>query len=74
MAMKNCCANCGGKFGLVCHHYWGMRFCCKACKKDFTRIKKWFWEQPFQMAFCRVQELAGSRLVARGPSPPSSPR
>ena len=46
MVVKNCCANCGGKFGLVCHYYWGMRFCCKACKKDFTRIRKWFWFLP----------------------------
>jgi hypothetical protein len=32
---ENRCANCGGKFGLVCHQYWGLRFCRKACKGDF---------------------------------------
>jgi hypothetical protein len=38
---ENRCANCGGKFGLVCHQYWGLRFCRKACKDDFlTRMAK----------------------------------
>jgi hypothetical protein len=32
---ENRCANCGGKFGLVYHQYWGLRFCRKACKNDF---------------------------------------
>jgi hypothetical protein len=47
---ENRCANCGGKFGLVSHHHWGLRFCCKACKggfvartaKDHMRMRKWF--------------------------------
>ena len=26
---ENRCANCGGKFGLVCYHHWGLRFCRK---------------------------------------------
>jgi len=29
---ENRCSYCGGKFGLVCHHHWGLRFCRKACK------------------------------------------
>jgi hypothetical protein len=29
------CANCGGKFGLVCHRHWGLRFCRKVCKTSF---------------------------------------
>ena len=38
---ENRCANCGGKFGLVFHQYWGLRFCRKACKDDFlTRMAK----------------------------------
>jgi hypothetical protein len=48
--LENRCAGCGGKFGLVCHHYWGLRFCRKACKdnfavktaKDHARMRKWF--------------------------------
>jgi hypothetical protein len=32
---ENRCANCGGKFGLVCYHYWGLRFCRKVCKYNF---------------------------------------
>jgi hypothetical protein len=33
--LENRCANCGGKFGLVYHNYWGLRFCRKVCKDDF---------------------------------------
>ena len=29
------CANCGGKFGLVCHRHWRLRFCSKVCKTNF---------------------------------------
>jgi hypothetical protein len=44
------CANCAGKFGLVCHRHWGLRFCRKVCKtnylaktaKDYVRVRKWF--------------------------------
>jgi len=32
---ENHCANCGGKFGLVCYHHWGLRFCRKVCKHNF---------------------------------------
>ncbi len=47
---ENRCASCGGKFGLVCHHHWGMRFCRRACKdrfvaktgRDHARMRKWF--------------------------------
>jgi hypothetical protein len=31
---ENRCANCGGKFGLVCHYHWGMRF----CRKDLVEV------------------------------------
>ena len=48
--LENRCANCGGKFGLVSHSHWGLRFCRKACKegflaktaKDHVRMRKWF--------------------------------
>jgi hypothetical protein len=48
--LDNRCAGCGGKFGLVCHHHWGLRFCSKACKakflaktaRDHACIRKWF--------------------------------
>ena len=44
--VENRCANCGGKFGLVYHHHWGLRFCRKACKDDFlaktARMRTWF--------------------------------
>jgi hypothetical protein len=43
--LKNRCANCGGKFGLVYHHHWGLRFCRKACKDNFlaktARMRRW---------------------------------
>jgi hypothetical protein len=47
---ENCCANCGGKFGLVVQHHWGLRFCRKACKdqhlarsaRDLARLRRWF--------------------------------
>jgi hypothetical protein len=47
--LENCCANCGGKFGLVSHHHWGLRFCRRACKdnflaktaKDHACMRKW---------------------------------
>ena len=46
----NRCAHCGGKFGLVCYHHWGLRFCRKACRdtfvartaKDHLYVKKCF--------------------------------
>jgi hypothetical protein len=39
--MHNRCDNCGGKFGLVTHYHWGLRFCRKACKATFlTRTAK----------------------------------
>ena len=48
------CAHCGGKFGLIYHHHWGLRFCRKACKDDFlaktakdhARVRKWFGRAP----------------------------
>ena len=48
--LENRCANCGGKFGLVYHRHWRLRFCRKACKdnflsktaKDHALMKKWF--------------------------------
>src|SRR5216684_9420346 len=48
--LDNRCAGCGGRFGLVCHHHWGLRFCRKACKanflaktaRDYAWIRKWF--------------------------------
>jgi hypothetical protein len=48
--LENRCAHCGGKFGLICYNYWGLRFCRKACKdyflaknaKDHVRMRKWF--------------------------------
>jgi hypothetical protein len=38
--VENRCAGCGGKFGLVCHHHWGLRFCCKACKTSFLQRRR----------------------------------
>jgi hypothetical protein len=48
--LQNRCSNCGGKFGLVSHHHWGLRFCRKACKdnflaktaKDYACMRRWF--------------------------------
>jgi hypothetical protein len=50
LATNNRCANRGGKFGLVSHHHWGLRFCHKACKdnflaktaKDYACLRRWF--------------------------------
>ena len=47
--LENRCTTCGGRFGLVCHQHWALRFCRKACKdtflakiaKDHSRIRKW---------------------------------
>jgi ribosomal protein S14 len=47
---ENRCANCGGKFGLIHHEHWGLRFCRKACKTNFLArtvrdhawMRKWF--------------------------------
>ena len=60
---ENRCAHCGGKLGLVSHHYWGLRFCRKSCKADFlaasakdhARIRKWFGflpRPPKASSFC----------------------
>jgi hypothetical protein len=38
--LENRCASCGGKFGLVCHYHWGLRFCCKACKTSFLQRQR----------------------------------
>src|SRR3974377_633383 len=38
--LENRCAGCGGKFGLVCHYHWGLRFCCTACKTSFLRRRR----------------------------------
>jgi hypothetical protein len=48
--LANRCAKCGGRFSLVSHHHWGLRFCRKACKEnylakaaqDHARMRKWF--------------------------------
>jgi hypothetical protein len=53
-AAEKRCANCGGKFGLVCHRHWGLRFCRKACKDKFlaklatdhAAMRKWFGLEP----------------------------
>ena len=47
--LENRCSNCGGKLGLVYHH-WGQRFCRKTCKtnflaktaKDYACMRRWF--------------------------------
>jgi transposase len=47
---ENCCANCGGKLGLVSHQLRGLRFCRKGCKenflartaKDYACMRRWF--------------------------------
>jgi hypothetical protein len=38
--LENCCASCGGKFGLICHYHWGLRFCCRACKASFLQKRR----------------------------------
>ena len=48
--LENRCTTCGGRFGLISHQHWGLRFCRKACKdnflakaaKDRSRMRKWF--------------------------------
>jgi hypothetical protein len=31
------CDYCRGKFGLVVHRYWRMRFCCEACAHAYQQ-------------------------------------
>ena len=38
--LENRCSYCGGKFGLVCYHLWGLRFCRKTCKDNFLAKTK----------------------------------
>ena len=38
--LENRCTTCGGKFGLVCQHHRGQRFCCKACKTYFLQKRR----------------------------------
>jgi hypothetical protein len=33
--LENRCDYCGGKFGLVHHSHWGLRFCRRPCKDSF---------------------------------------
>ena len=62
--LENCCAHCGGKFGLVYHNHWGLRFCRKACKDNFlaktaeghARMRKWFG----RLASRSQKDLAGN--------------
>jgi hypothetical protein len=62
--LENRCTHCGGKFGLVCHHHWGLRFCRKACKdnflaktaKDLALMRKWFG---------RAESPKGNRPICR---------
>jgi ribosomal protein S14 len=52
--LENRCSHCGGKFGLVCYHHWGLRFCRKACKNSFNAktakgyacMRRWFGFSP----------------------------
>ena len=45
---ENRCAHCGGKFGLVLHHHWRLRFCRQTCKNHYVskikelRADSWF--------------------------------
>lgn len=47
--LENCCAGCGGKFGLVSYQHWRLRFCSKICKanhlakaaKDHAGLRRW---------------------------------
>jgi ribosomal protein S14 len=47
---ENRCAHCGGKLGLVSHHFQGLRFCRKGCKESFLArtatnyacMRRWF--------------------------------
>ena len=32
--LVNRCARCGGRFGLISHSHWGLRFCRKACREQ----------------------------------------
>jgi hypothetical protein len=49
MKGKNCCVECGGKFGLIVHRHATLKFCRKACKDNFLaklrldqdRMKAW---------------------------------
>jgi hypothetical protein len=48
--IANSCANCGGRFGMVTHRWWGNKFCKRTCKNEYLRelalgrdkIYRWF--------------------------------
>ena len=46
--LENRCARCGGKFGLVTHNNWRLRFCRQTCKDQYAakvkelRANSWF--------------------------------
>lgn len=35
--MKVCCDYCRGRFGLMVHRHWHMRFCSAACVQGYER-------------------------------------
>ena len=44
------CDHCGGRFGMVTHRWWGIKFCKKTCKDAYLRelalgrdkIRRWY--------------------------------
>ena len=70
------CSHCGGKFGLICYHHWGLRFCRKACKdsfiakaaKDYARLRKWLGfearrSQVIRISLVTLETYASSKYI-----------
>src|SRR5262245_43761674 len=73
--LKNRCAHCGGKFGLVCQQHWRLRFCRKACKdkflakmaKEYALMRKWLGWLPHRTTYGNQRTLLGLRAMSAFP-------
>lgn len=57
------CDYCRGKFGLVVHRYWRMRFCCEACARAYQ-------QRLHDDTKAKIRRLnSGSRDSSQAPAP-----
>jgi hypothetical protein len=57
------CDYCRGKFGLIVHRYWRMRFCCSDCAQAYQ-------QRLHDETKAKIRDLAGV-AVANAPPPGS---
>ncbi len=60
------CDHCRGKFGLVVHRYWRMRFCCTACAHAYR-------QRLHGETRAKIRRLNGGRPMARNQADHSTP-